>query len=320
MKAAFYERYGGPEQLTVRDVAAPTPRDNEILVRVLSVSLNASDLEFLRGVPRYTRMWGLLRPGQPTLGSDCAGRVEAVGSRVTRFKAGDLVFGDLLERWGALAELVAAPEHLWAALPEGLSPEVACMIPQAGVVAWQSVQATGSLVGKRVLINGAGGGSGTFAIQMAKLLGASHVTAVDAAEKADAMRSLGADRTLDFREQDYTTACDDCDLVVDLIGSRRLSENARVLSRKGKYYLVGGSLPRLFAALTLGTARSLLSPRTFRVFAARSSVAAITEVAGLCCAGKVRPLLGQRFSLHDVRAAFEALASGRVLGKVVVVP
>jgi NADPH:quinone reductase-like Zn-dependent oxidoreductase len=320
VKAAFYERYGGPEQLTVRDVAAPTPRDNEILVRVLSVALNASDLEFLRGVPRYTRMWGLLRPGRPTLGSDCAGRVEAVGSRVTRFKVGDLVFADLLERWGALAELVAAPEHLWAALPEDLSPEVACMIPQAGVVAWQSVQALGSLDGKRVLINGAGGGSGTFAIQMAKLLGASHVTAVDAGEKADAMQRLGADRTVDFRAQDYTTSCAGCDLVVDLIGSRSLSENARVLARNGKYYLVGGSLPRIFAVLSLGTARSLLSARKFRLFATRPSPAAITEVAGLCRAGQITPQLGQRFSLDDVRGAFEALASGRVLGKVVVVP
>jgi NADPH:quinone reductase-like Zn-dependent oxidoreductase len=319
MKAACYTEYGDPTRLEVREVPVPQPGASEVLVRVLSVSLNASDVEFLRGAPAYTRAWGLRRPKHPTLGSDCAGCVAAVGEKVTEFKPGDLVFGDLLGRWGALAEYVVAPAQLWVAMPAGLSPEVACMLPQAGVVAWQAVLA-GPVKGKRFLVNGAGGGSGTLTIQLAKLWGAAQVVAVDRAEKATALRELGADAIIDYQTQDYTEQAHSHDRIIDLVGSRSLADNARALAAGGEYHLVGGNVPRLLAALTLGPMRSLVSSKKLRLLAVQQSRAAIALVAEAQLRGEITPITGARFALKDVRDAFHALCSGQIVGKVLVVP
>lgn len=320
MKAAVYREYGGPEQLVLQDVARPRPAPREILVKVDAVSLNASDIEFLSGSPAYVRAWGWSRPKYTILGSDVAGRVEAVGDQVTRFKVGDLVFGDLLDRWGGLAEYVAAHERSWAAIPAGLTPEQACMIPQSGVVAWQGIAACGELQGKHLLINGAGGGSGTFAIQIAKMLGAGRVTAVDRENKSAAMHELGADHTIDFERDDYTTRRHEFDAILDLVGSRPLSENARALRPRGQYYLVGGSLARILGAVAFGALRSVFTSRKYRLLAVQQSAKALADVGELCAAGKLRPILGHTFALSDVRQAFAALRDGSVVGKIVIVP
>lgn len=318
MLAATYSEYGSPEQLTVHDVAAPAVGDHEVLVRVAAVSLNASDIEFLRAKPAYVRAWGLRRPGHPILGSDVAGEVEAVGNKVTKFRPGDRVFADLLEHWGGLAQKVAAHERLWAHIPEGLSYTQASMVPQSGVVAFQGVRASGELKGKSLLINGAGGGSGTFAIQFAKLMGAAKITAVDRGAKAREMLELGADEAIDFTREDYTARHGAFDLIVDLVGSRRLQDNARALTSNGRYFLVGGSLARIFGVLTLGAARSLFSTRKYRLLVVKQSPAAFTHVADLCVRGEVRPVLGRTFPLSEVRAAFRSVEAGEVFGKVVV--
>ncbi len=318
MKAACYSRYGGPEQITLEDVPTPTPREDEILVRVAAVSLNASDVEFLRADPVYVRAWGLWRPKVRTLGSDVAGRVEAVGKNVTQFKPGDHVFGDLLERWGGLAQYVAAPERLWSHVPRGLALEQACMIPQAGVVACQAARAAGALNGKRVLINGAGGGSGTFAIQIVKLLGAEHLTAVDHGAKASEMRRLGADQVMDFRLEDYTARESTYDVIIDLVGSRPLSKNAGALAPNGQYFLVGGSLSRILSAVTCGVVRSRFSSKSYRLLVVKQSPQAFREVAQWCTEGNVTPVLGKSFALSQAREAFQALLDGAVVGKVVV--
>lgn len=318
MKAACYSTYGGPEQIQLEDVPVPMPGEDEILVRVAAVSLNASDVEFLRASPIYVRAWGLWRPKLRTLGSDVAGRVEAVGPKVTQFEPGDLVFGDLLERWGGLAQYVAAPARLWGHVPLGLSAEQACMLPQAGVVACQAARAAGSIVGKHVLINGAGGGSGTFAIQIAKLQGAGLVTAVDHGTKAAEMQRLGADHVVDYDVEDYTERKSAFDVIIDLVGSHSLSRNAQALAPNGQYFLVGGSLSRILGAVTWGPLRSRFSSRRYRLLVVKQSPEAFIEVAQWCIDGKLTPVLGRSFALSEVREAFQTLLDGQTVGKVVV--
>jgi NADPH:quinone reductase-like Zn-dependent oxidoreductase len=192
------------------------------------------------------------------------------------------------------------------------------MVPQAGVVALQGVQAGGDLMGKSVLINGAGGGTGTFAIQLAKLMGAARVTAVDRGAKADEMLRLGADEAVDYTRDDYTVRRDAFDLVLDIVGSRRLADNARVLTPNGRYFLAGGPLSRILAAVTFGAIRSLVSTRKYRLLIVKQSPAAFLHVAELCVRGQLRPVLGKTLPLTEVRDAFRLLETGSVFGKIVI--
>ena len=201
MRAVVYDRYGPPEVLRVEDVPVPSPAAGQVLVKVAATSVNLSDWECLRGSPLYARIGGLRSPARRTLGSDIAGWVEAVGAGVTRFRPGDEVYGDNLALKGGFAEYAVAPESALAHKPAELTFAEASTIPQAGAIALQGT--AGAAAGQRVLINGAGGGSGSFAIQLAKRLGA-HVTGVDNAGKLDFMRSLGADEVIDYRSEDFT--------------------------------------------------------------------------------------------------------------------
>lgn len=318
MKAACYHRYGGPEQLALEEVEMPSVGERDLLVRVSDVSLNASDVEFLRGKPAYVRAWGPLRPKVKTLGSDVAGTVVGVGAKTTQFKPGDRVVGDFLEHWRGLAEYVAAPERLWAAIPPTMTNEVACMLPQAGAVAAQAVAACGDVTNKHVLINGAGGGSGTLAIQIAKMSGAARITAVDRGEKAEVMRRLGAHHVIDFTQEDYTARRSHYDAIIDLVGSRSVTANARALTPHGRYLLVGGSVPRLLTTLFFGKCWSLVGSRQVRLLAVKQSPEAIAQVATWCVDGKVNPVLGATFPLQDVQTAFRALCDGAISGKVVI--
>ena len=252
MRAVVYDRYGPPDVLRVEEVPTPSPGADQVLVEIASTSVNLTDWECLRGSPLYARIGGLRTPACRTLGSDIAGRVEAVGAGVTRFRPGDEVYGDNLGLKGGFAEYAVAPESALAHKHEGLTFSEASTIPQAGAIALQGT--ADAALGKRVLINGAGGGSGSFAIQLAKRAGA-HVTGVDNAAKLDFMRSLGADEVIDYHREDFTRSAGPYDIILDLVGHRSVFACRRALARGGRYRWVGGSVPSL-----LRVGRSARSP------------------------------------------------------------
>jgi NADPH:quinone reductase-like Zn-dependent oxidoreductase len=232
MKAVVYTRYGPPDVLRFTEVEKPAPKDNEVLVKVQAVSLNRSDWEALRGKPLYARIMGPLRPRHHILGSDIAGRVAATGRTTTSFQPGDEVFADILSYMGGFAEYVCVPERALAPMPAGMTYEEAAALPQAGAIALQGIWDTGQVQpGQKVLINGAGGGSGMYAVQLAKLGGA-EVTGVDNPEKLEFIRALGADHVIDYTREDVTSNGRSYDLILDLAAHRS------ALAYKGS--LVGG--------------------------------------------------------------------------------
>src|SRR6266568_4077655 len=249
MKAIVYTEYGSPDVLQLKEVEKPTPKDNEVLVKVLAASLNAADFEMLRGT-WSARFGGLLKPKHKILGSDIAGRIEAVGRNVTQFQPGDEVFGDLSERgFGAFAEYVCVPENALRLKPSSMTFEEAAAVPSAGVVALQNLRGVGSSSlsfllsdkghiqsGQKVLINGAGGGVGTFAVQIAKSFGA-EVTGVDSTRKLDMLRSIGADQVIDYTQEDFTKNGETYDVIFDVVGKSSFSRSVRSLKQNGRYLL-----------------------------------------------------------------------------------
>lgn len=314
MRAVVYDRYGPPDVLRVEDVPVPAPGAGQVLVRVAATSVNLSDWEGLRGSPAYARIGGLRTPARRTLGSDIAGVVEAAGPGVTRFRPGDEVYGDNLGLKGGFAEYALAPESVLAPKPAGLSFAEASTIPQAGAIALQGV--AGAVPGSRVLINGAGGGSGTFAIQLAKGLGA-HVTGVDNASKLDFMRSLGVDEVIDYRADDFTRR-GPYDLILDLVAHRSVFAYRRALAPGGRYRCVGGPVPTVLRVLTLGWVVGRLSHRRIGVLAVRPGPAHFGPIADRCVAGEIGIRIDRTFALDEVPQALAHVGAGRALGKVVV--
>lgn len=318
MKAVVYERYGPPEGLRLDDVERPSPGDHQVLIKVCAVSVNASDWETLRGKPLYARIGGPVRPRFKTLGSDIAGRVEAAGAAVTRFRPGDEVFGDNLAMMGGFAEYVCAPERVLAAKPAGMSFDEAAAIPQAGVIALQGIRHKGRVQpGQKVLVNGAGGGAGTFAVQLAKLAGA-HVTGVDNAGKLDFVRSMGADQVLDYARTDFTRTGEQYDLVLDLAGHRSVFDYRRALAPNGRYLYVGGSVRTLLQVLLVGPLIAGKASRKVRLLAVRPNPQDLTAVAELCRAGTIVAAIERRFALDEVPDALRHLGEGRAKGKLVI--
>ena len=318
MKAVVYRRYGPPEVLALTDVPTPVPRDNEVLVKVHAVSLNASDWEGLRGKPLYARIMGPFRPRHRILGSDIAGRVEAVGPNATLFRPGDDVFGDILRYMGGFAEYVCVPQSVLAALPPGMTYEEAAAIPQAGAIALQGIQDRGRVrPGQRVLINGAGGGSGMYAIQLAKLHGA-EVTGVDNTEKLESMRSLGADHVIDYTQEDFTASGGGYDLILDLAGHRSAWAYLRSLRRGGRYLLVGGSMSTLLQILLIGLLAGPVTGKKLRPLAVRLGAKHVTPIIELCQAEKVTTVIDRRYPLAAVPDALRYLGDGHAKGKVVI--
>jgi NADPH:quinone reductase-like Zn-dependent oxidoreductase len=315
MRAAVYDRYGSPDELRIDDVPTPTPASGQVLVQVAATSVNLSDWESLRGSPAYVRIGGLRSPRHRILGSDIAGRVEEVGAGVTTFRPGDEVYGDNLALMGGFAEYAVAPESALARRPAGLSLAEASTIPQAGAIALQGT--VGAAAGRRVLINGGGGGSGSFAIQLAKRLGA-HVTGVDNASKLAFMRSLGADDVLDYRTTDFTRTDQPFDLVLDLVAHRSVFAYRRSLARGGRYRCVGGPVRALLRVLTVGQLAGRLTGRRLGVLVVRPGPAAFTPLADLCAAGEIGITIDRTFALDDVAEALAHVGEGRALGKVVV--
>ena len=286
-----------------------------MLVRVASTSVNLSDWECLHGSPLYARIGGLRAPARRTLGSDIAGRVEAVGTGVIRFRPGDEVYGDNLELKGGFAEYAVAPESALAHKPEGLTFTEASTIPQAGAVALQGTADAGP--GRRVLINGAGGGSGSFAIQLAKRAGA-HVTGVDNAGKLDFMRSLGANETIDYHSEDFTHSDQPYDLVLDLVAHRSVFACRRALARGGRYRCVGGSVPTLLRVVTIGSIAGRVTGRRLGLLAVKQGPTHFEPLADLCVSGHIGIHIDRTFGLDEVPNALRHVGEGRALGKVVV--
>lgn len=315
VKAVVYDRYGPPEVLRVEDVSMPIAGAGQVLVRIAATSVNLSDWETLLGTPAYSRIGGLRRPRRCTLGSDIAGRVEAVGDGVTAFKPGDDVYGDNLSLKGGFAEYAIAPASALAVKPARLTFMEACTIPQAGPIALQGT--TGAGRGSRVLINGAGGGSGSFAIQLAKRLGA-YVTGVDNAAKFEFMRSVGADAVVDYRAQDFTRTGQPHDLILDLVAHRSMFAYRRALTKGGRYRSVGGTTRALLRALAVGFVVGRASGRRMGVLAVKAGPAHFEPLTDLIVAGDVAIHIDRTFGLDDVPAALAHVGDGHALGKVVV--
>jgi NADPH:quinone reductase-like Zn-dependent oxidoreductase len=316
VKAVVYDRYGGPDVLRVEDVPTPVPGDGQVRVKVAATSVNLSDWECLRGSPAYARIGGLRSPARRTLGSDIAGVVDEVGGGTSRLRPGDEVYGDNLARMGGFAEYVIAPESCLALKPPELTFAEASTIPQAGVIALQGTERVAA--GHRVLINGAGGGSGSFAIQLAKSRGA-HVTGVDNATKQQHMRSMGADCVIDYRRDDFTRSEAPYDVVLDLVAHRSVLAYRRSLARRGTYRCVGGSVPTLLRVATAGWMLGRLTRRSMGVLVVKEGPAYFEPLTDLCLAGEVRVHIDRTFALEATPAALAHVGEGRALGKVVVV-
>jgi len=317
MKAVVYQRYGGPGVLRVEDVPTPSPAAGQVLVKIAATSINLSDWEGLRGSPFYARLGGLRAPRRPTLGSDIAGLVEAVGDGVTRFQPGDEVYGDNLRLKGGFAQYAVAPESTLALKPVELTFAEASTIPQAGPIALQGT--AGAAMGRRVLINGGGGGSGSFAIQQAKRLGA-HVTAVDNADKLEFMRTLGADQVIDYRFDDFTRSHEPYDLILDLVAHRSVFAYCRALAPGGRYRCVGGSVRTLLRVLTIGATAGMVTGRRLGVLVVKPGPAHFQPLTDLCVAGHLRIHIDRTCTLDEVPEALAHVGEGRALGKVVVTP
>jgi NADPH:quinone reductase-like Zn-dependent oxidoreductase len=315
VKAVVYDRYGGPDVLRMEDLPVPSPASGQVRVRVRATSLNLSDWESLTGSPAYVRIAGLRRPSHRTLGSDIAGVVDQVGEGVTRLRVGDEVYGDNLALMGGFAEYAIAAESSLALKPPGLTFGEASTIPQAGVIALQGT--TRAAAGRRVLVNGAGGGSGSFAIQLAKRAGA-HVTAVDNERKLDHMRSLGADEVVDYRCEDFTRTRPPYDLILDLVAYRSVFAYHRALARGGRYRCVGGSVPSLLRVVTVGWLLGRLTGRSLGVLVVRQGAPHFEPLTDLCVSGDVKIHIHRTYPLDRVPEALAEVGEGRALGKVVV--
>ena len=320
MQAIVYHNYGSPDVLKLEEVQKPVPQDNEILVRIVAASAAAGDWHLLRADPFLSRfMSGLLKPKYKILGADVAGRVEAVGRNVTHFRPGDEVYGDLSPvGFGGFAEYVAAPEDAFALKPTNLTFEQAAAVPVSAVTALQGLRDQGKIQpGQKVLINGASGGVGTFAVQIAKAFGA-EVTAVCSTSKIERVRSLGADHVIDYTQEDFTQSGQRYDLVLAVNGYHPLSAYQRVLSPRGTYVMVGGTMAQLFEAMLLGPMRSKKGGQKLGGMLAKPNQADLNTLTALIEAGKVTPVIDRQFSLRDVPDAIRYVEAGHAKGKVVI--
>lgn len=319
MRAAVIDRYGTPEVMELREVATPTPRAGEVLVRVHAASVNDWDWGLLRGTSFAIRMLhGLFRPKVRIIGGDIAGRVEEVGKDVKAFRPGDEVYGDLcMCGFGAFAEYARAPEACLAHKPPGMTFEQAAAIPQAGMLAVQGLIDVGRIrSGQTLLLNGAGGGVGTIALQIARLHDV-EVTAVDKAGKLDMLRTMGAHHVIDYLEEDFTRRGNRYDLILDVKTNRSPLAYARALRPHGTYATVGGSIPRLLQAVVLGPLVSRVSDKHLRLVTLKPNkdLAYMNE---LFEAGKLVPVIDRTYTLTDVPEALRRFGTGDHRGKIIV--
>ncbi|ULT57663.1 NAD(P)-dependent alcohol dehydrogenase [Neobacillus drentensis] len=320
MKAIVYDRYGPPDVLQLKEVEKPEPKENQVLVKIQAASLNYGNLVLLKGEPFLARFaFGLLKPKYTIPGGDIAGQVEAVGKEVKQFQSGDEVFGDLSGcGWAGFAEYVSVPENALALKPGNLSFEEAAAVPMAGVTALQSLRDKGKLQsGQKVLINGASGGVGTFAVQIAKALGA-EVTGVCSPRNLAILESIGADRCLDYTKESFTEKTERFDLILGVNGGLPLSAYKRALKPNGMFVHVGGSGSQMFQALALGPWISMTGSKKMGSFLQRANQEDLIYMKELVEAGKVKPVIDRCYKLSEVRDAFRYFDEGHAQGKVVI--
>ena len=321
MKAIVFTRYGPPDALLLKEVPKPAPKEYEVLIEVRASSVNSWDWEFLNGIPLINRLlYGLFKPKKTKqiLGADVAGIVEAVGRSVSRFQRGDEVFGDLWDNWGGFAEYACAHETALEPKPENLTFEKAAAVPQAGVLALQGLRKAGQIQpGQKVLINGAGGGVGTFAIQLAKLSGA-EVTGVDASHKLNVVRSVGADHVLDYTEEDFTKTGERYDLIIDCQNFRSMFDNKRALRSGGTYAMIGGSIPRVYQLWFLSLIGLLTREDRKLCLVAEGPNKGLANLKELIKAGKILPVVDRTYRLSEVPEALRYFGEGRHKGKIVI--
>ena len=317
MKAIVYHKYGTPDVLELMEVDKPVPGDDEVLVKVHAVSINDWDWGLLQGDFINRLMYGLWKPKKQILGSDIAGRIEAAGKNVTKFKDGDEVFGDLSGKWGGFAEYVCASEKMLALKSSKMTFEQAAAIPQAAMLAVQGLIDKAKIQqGQKILLNGAGGGVGTFAIQIAKIYN-SEITAVDSEQKLNMLHSLGADHVIDYRKEDFTKNGKQYDIILDVKSNRSVFNIARALNTNGIYVTVGGSMGRLFQALFFGPFISMISKKNIRIVMLKPNKD-LVYMNELFESGKMKPVIDGPYKLEEVPEAFRLFNKGDHKGKVVI--
>jgi len=316
MKAIVYTQYGPPDVLQLQDIEKPLPREDEVLVRVHAASINALDWRRFTLPTIFVRLMcgGLREPKDKSIGADIAGRVEAVGANVTQFKPGDEVFG---VRRGAFAEYVCAPEKYLALKPANISFEAAAAVPLAALTALQALRDQGKIQpGQKVLINGAGGGVGTFAVQIAKSFGA-EVTAVCGTRNLDVARSSGADHVLDYTQEDFTKSEQRYDLIVAANGYHPILKYRRALKPNGIYVVVGGSLAQMLQVLLLGKPLSWSGNKQMKGMMTRPNQNDLVYLKELLEAGIVVPVIDRSYPLAGAAEAIRYVLEGHVRGKVI---
>lgn len=320
MKTIAFTRYGSPDDLQFREVDKPVPRENEVLVKIHAASINSWDWELLNARPFANRViFGLFRPKRlKTLGFDIAGRIEAVGGGVQKLQVGDEVYGDLSAcGWGGFAEYVAAPETALTVKPARLSFQQAAAVPQAGLLAWQGLVDEGHIrPGQKVLINGASGGSGTFAVQIAKTFDV-EITGVCSTEKMEFVRSLGVDHVIDYTREDFTRNGKQYDLIIDAQGHHSIFDYRRALSPHGVYFMHGGASSRIMQVMLLGPVLSLSGSRKLRVLLHKAN-RGLDALGELLQSGKVVPIVDKCFPFSETIDALKYYGDGQARGKVVI--
>jgi NADPH:quinone reductase-like Zn-dependent oxidoreductase len=304
MKAIVYEKYGLPEEvLELKEVEKPTPKDNEVLVKIFAASVNFNDLAFVKGEPFLSRLWtGFLKPKHKILGTDIAGRVEAVGKNVTGINPGDEVFAEIgSDGYGAFAEYVAVPGKSVVIKPANISFEEAAAVPQAAVTALQGLQDQIQIQpGQKVLVNGASGGIGTFAIQLAKSFGA-EVTGVCSSDNLKLIRSIGADYVIDYKQEDFTMGKKKYDLILDIVANRPTSQYMHALAPQGAYVAVAFNPQTIF----LGSIISKADGKKAGSLMAKPSISDLKEVKALIEGGKISPVINKVFPLRETAKAIK---------------
>ncbi len=320
MKAIVYTKYGSPDVLQFKEVERPSPQDDELLIKIHAAAITAGDVIVLKGEPFVTRLaTGLLEPKNAIPGKEMAGQVVAVGQNITQFRPGDEVFGDLsVASWGALAEYVAVPECAVALKPANLTFAEAAAVPESAVVALQGLRDKGKIQpGQKVLINGASGGVGLYAVQIAKAFGA-EVTAVCSTRNMGLVRSLGADHVIDYTQEDFTQNGQQYDLILAVNGYHPIADYRRALSSEGIYVATGGSMKQSLQATMIGPFISMTGRQKMGGMLVKPNKNDLVFIKELIESGKVKPVIDRQYPLSEVADAFRYMGEGHAQGKVVI--
>lgn len=320
MRAIITNKYGSPDVIDLREVKNPIPNDDQVLVKIYAASLNYGNLVLLKGKPFLARFaFGLSKPKYIIPGGDISGRIESVGKNVKHFKPGDEVFGDLSGcGWGGFAEYVTVSEHSLVLKPSNISFAEAAAVPMAATTALQSLRDKGKIKsGQKVLINGASGGVGTFAVQIAKSFGA-EVTGVCSTRNLDIVKSIGADNVIDYTTEDFTKNTENYDLILAVNGYHPISAYKRSLSPNGNYVMVGGSGVQLTQAMILGPLLSMTGSKKLGSFLQRPNQNDLIFIKELLEAGKIKPVIDRYYKLSEVPNAFRYFEEGHTQGKIVI--